>query len=339
MARPKKPELEEWIVYLAARTAAAAITSFDVEFELRVAASIGRLLYKFDRRHRERTLQHLELVFPENSRGENERIAQCAFEHFVQLAIEVIYSPRLIHANSWPSCIRTKNLGETVKLLNSNQPTILLTGHIGNWEVLGNLLAVLGYPIHALARPIDHRKINDWLLGIREAKGMKIVTKWDATDTMVDILRGGGTLGFIADQNAGDRGMFVPFFGRLASSYKSIGLLAMNFNAPIICGYAARTGPGFRFEVGIGDIIRPEDWADRRDPLYYITARYNRAIESMVRSFPGQYVWMHRRWRSRPRYEYQGKSMTAALRRNLEELPWMDESTLDQLAEPLDIYK
>jgi len=141
-------------------------------------------------------------------------------------------------------------------------------------------------------------------------------------------------LGFIADQNAGDKGMFVPFFGRLASSYKSIGLLAIRQEVPVVCGYAHRIGPGFYYELGVADVIQPGDWQDRHDPLYYVTARYARAIETMVRKKPEQYLWMHRRWKSRPRHERQGKQMPAALRRTLEDLPWMDQAQMDRLRHP-----
>jgi KDO2-lipid IV(A) lauroyltransferase len=105
----------------------------------------------------------------------------------------------------------------------------------------------------------------------------------------------------------------------------------MRQQVPIVCGYAHRIGPGFRFEVGTTDIIHPEDWADREDPLYYITARYCRAIETMVRMRPEQYLWMHRRWKTRPRFEKQGKAMPKRLRQNLESLPWMDQAQLDSL--------
>ena len=89
-----------------------------------------------------------------------------------------------------------------------------------------------------------------------------------------------------------------------------------------------------KYDVGVVDLIRPDDWAGRKDPLYYSTARYCRAIETMICLQPHQYLWMHRRWKSRPRYERLGKPMPASLQRNLESLPWMDQPTLDQLLNP-----
>jgi KDO2-lipid IV(A) lauroyltransferase len=320
-----------WSQYVGARLAAATLTSFNLDANLRTAAGIGRGLYAVDARHRARANHNVSLAFPHWSADQVASVARGSFEHFVQLSVEVCYTPRVITHDTWARHAQIENLGGAIRLLNAGRPVILLTGHVGNWEVLGYLLAVLGYELDAIARPIDNPLINDWLLSIRQRQGMRIITKFDATNHMVETLNRGGALGFIADQNAGDKGLFVPFFGRLASTYKSIGLLAMQQQAPIVCGYAHRIGPGFHFELGTTDIIEPEDWADQPDPLYYITARYSRAIEAMVRKRPEQYLWMHRRWKSRPRFERQGKPMPKHLRRNLESLPWMYQSQLDQL--------
>ncbi|MFW6031941.1 MAG: lysophospholipid acyltransferase family protein [Phycisphaeraceae bacterium] len=273
MARPSSP-ITAWAQYLGARLAAMGLTMFDVETNERSAAALGRALYRFDRRHRERACGHIAMAFPQWDEAKVDRVARASFEHFMQLAVEVLHTPRVLHED-----------------------------------------------------PL----IDRWLLGIREARGMRIITKWDATQRMIEVLEGGGALGFIADQNAGDKGMFVPFFGKLASTYKSIGLLAMNLEVPVVCGYAHRLGRRYAYEVGSADVIRPEEWADQPDPLFYITARYIRAIETMIRMRPEQYLWMHRRWKSRPRHERQGKPIPRTLRRRLESLPWMDETQLEQL--------
>ena len=105
--------------------------------------------------------------------------------------------------------------------------------------------------------------------------------------------------------------MFVPFFGRLASTYKSIGLLAIQHNVPVIVGYARRRGDIFAFDLGVQDIIYPDDWKNYprdqyHDELHYLTTRYTRAIEDFVRADPSQYLWIHRRWKTRPKGEIPG---------------------------------
>ena len=328
----------EKVEYLIARLMAAAVTSFEVEQSQRTARFIGWNFDRFDAKHRKRAQHNIRLCFPEWS---EEKVAWCAREstqHLIQLAFETLHTPQVLNSDSWPRHIRLANLGPAIDLLNSDQPTILLTAHQGNWEVLGYTLALLGYDMDTIARPLDNKLIYEWLLGIREKKGMRIVTKWDATQRMVDVLESGGALAFTADQNAGDKGIFVPFFGRLASTYKSIGLLAMTHQAPVVCGYAHRLGRRFEFELGVADVIYPEDWADQRDPLYYITARYCRAFETMVRMCPEQFMWSHRRWKSRPRHERLGKPIPSALRRNLEDLPWMTDELMNQLDNPVAPY-
>ncbi len=341
MARDQGPFVN-WSQYLAARLGAMGLLMFDADANLRTAGVVGRLMHRVDKRHRERARAAIARSFPEFTGEQVDRVVRASFEHFIKLAFEVLHTPRVMQLDTWAERIDIHNLGQSIVMLNRREPAIMLTGHLGNWEVCGYFLALLGYDVDAIARPIDNPLINDWLLGIREAKGMRIITKWDATERMLEVLNTGGALAFIADQNAGDRGMFVPFFGRLASSYKSIGLLAINQQTPIICGFAHRlepdpaTGRVYRYEIGVADVIRPDDWVDQPDPLYYVTARYARAIEMMVRRRPEQYLWMHRRWKSRPRHERQGKPMPKAMRRRLEQLPWMDDALMRRLEQPLD---
>ncbi len=334
MARDQSA-LTNWSQYLALRSAAAALNVFPVNANLRLARAVGSALYQVDRKHRRRALHNLHRSFPDLPEARAAEIAEQSMQHFMQLGIEVFFTPRLVCMDSWPDHVRLHELEPALDLLLSPEPAILLTGHFGNWELLGYALATLGFDLDAIARPIDNPLVNDWLLGVRQRQGMRIITKWGATDRMVDVMQRGGGLGFIADQNAGDKGMFVPFFGRLASTYKSIGLLAIQFDAPVICGYARRRAGRFEFEIGTTDIIRPEDWADQPDPLYYLTARYMRAVERMVRLAPEQYLWIHRRWKSRPRHERQGRPMPRSLVRQLQALPWMDERLMQRLREPL----
>ncbi len=333
MKRKSSP-LVTWAQYLAARSLAAGLLVMDADVNVANAGALGRLLYHIDARHRRRAADNIARCFPEFSPARVEEVTRESFEHFLQLVVEVLHTPRLIHNDSWAGRLDVTDMSAAISLLNRGKPVLLLTGHLGNWELLGYLLALLGFNLSAIARPIDNPLLNRWLLGIRQAKGMEIITKWDATDRMMEVIDAGGALAFIADQNAGDRGMFVPFFGRLASSYKSIGLLAIRKELPIICGYAHRVGPGCRYEMGTQDVIEPQDWMDQPDPLFYVTARYNRAMEMMIRRRPAQYLWMHRRWKSRPRWEKTGKPMPDNLRRNLEALPWMTQTEMDRLLTP-----
>lgn len=333
MAPPRNAAIA-WSQYLAARVAEMTLTAGGIEGRLTFARFAGRRLFQLTAKHRQRTLDHLAFAFPEKTEQQRRDLAIRVFEHFVMLATEVCYTPKLLHPGNWTQHMRLGEVRDAVRNLCKGEPSIVLTGHCGNWEVLGTMMSLLGFPMHAIARPIDNPLVNDWLIGIREKRGMEIITKWNATDRMTKVLEAGEVLGFIADQNAGDRGMFVPFFGRLASTYKSIGLLAVSTETPVVCGVAHRLGNHYQYEVHVHDVIEPAHWADHPDPVYYVTARYMHAIENMVRRHPEQYLWMHRRWKSRPTFVRKDKPMPKNLRQNLERLPWVDDETIDAMADP-----
>ncbi|MBI1337924.1 MAG: hypothetical protein GC164_13320 [Phycisphaera sp.] len=342
--------------YVALRSFMSVLGAMGPRSNMAMAPYVAKAIHALDRKHRERAKDSLRIAFPDASEQRIDHLSRCAIEHYVRLLFELQHLPRLIHEESWAHRLRLGNLGPVLSYLNAGRGVVMVTGHLGNWEVLGYLLAVLGYRIDAVARPIDNPLLNNWIMGIRERKGLRIVTKWDATDRMVEVLGGapqsdtndsvlntgatsggsGGALGFIGDQSAGDRGLFVPFFGRMASAYKSIGLLAIRMNVPVVCGCAVRMSEGYEYRVDVDDVIEPADWQGLADPLFYVTARYMRSIERMVRKHPEQYVWMHRRWRSRPTWERHGKPMPVRVRQNLESLPWMDDATLVRLQEPME---
>ena len=127
--------------------------------------------------------------------------------------------------------------------------------------------------------------------------------------------------------------MFVPFFGRLASSYKSIGLLAMRYKMPIVAGIGARLDHQFKYNLHVVDMIEPEEWQDLEDPLFYITARFNYGLQRMITLYPTQYLWLHRRWKSRPRWERMGKHMPERQIDKLRTLPWLDEDEIARIVD------
>lgn len=284
------------------RVPAALASKPSFRWLVKLSASCNKLLIKF-RAHRQRAEEHIRLAFPEFSERRVQAVAKASMQHIAMLAIEVLLTPQEITTSKWAPHVKLNDLSEAVRILLDKRGCIMLTGHYGNWELLGYTLAVLGFDIVAVMRPLDNEYLNRFLLDKRERSGLRLLYKKGATLSAEEVLGSGGALCFIADQNAGHKGLFVDFFGRKASTYKSIGLLAMQHEVPIIVGCARRVGDKFEYEMSADRIIRPDEWKSQPDPLMWITQEYSRAIEDQIRVAPGQYLWMHRRWKSRPKEE------------------------------------
>ena len=298
-----------WLIYILVRGFCMILLMFPLEWNLRTARLLGTIWWHLMPRHRERAREHLRIAYGDAlSPAETNRLALRCLQQQAMWVMEFIFAPRLINEWTWRRYIRLVNMNEALAQLLENRGALLLTGHYGNWELAGFLLAVLGFDIVAIMRPLDNAYLNRFLVETRRRSGLQLLYKKGAAAEAESIIRRGAALGFIADQNAGRKGLFVDFFGRPASTYKSIGLLAMSQEVPIIVGYARRTGDSFRYEVGAQRVIHPHEWRERDDPLRWITQEYTAAIEAMIRVDPSQYLWIHRRWKSQPNARHRAKA-------------------------------
>lgn len=297
----------DWLAYIALRVLILFLYLFDVETNLNTACFLGRLLWKHYHRGRKRALDNLRASFPEKSEEWLRQTGQRCFEHIAMLAIDVLFTPRLVKKNNWRHYSRFKTVERAKWMMKQGSGMLMVTGHYSNFEIMGYMLGLFGFNIYSIARPLDNRFINKYLYDVRRRVGQKIIDKKGAAELMSELTSSGATLCFIVDQDAGRKGIFVDFFGRKASSYKSIALLAITTNTPIGVGYSRRLDNRFFFEIGVNRIITPEEWADKEDPLEWITSEYTKAIEKFVRQDPSQYWWLHRRWKTRPKDERQNQ--------------------------------
>ena len=299
-----------------------------------------------------RATRHIREAFPTRSEEWIRQTAISSYEHLFSLGIELAYTPRLLTEEGFTRHLFFDDLRPGLRKILGDRPCILITGHCGNWELIGYAIAMLGFPLAAVYRPLDLKPLDDWVRDMRARRGLTLVSKFGAMRALPPVLEAKYPVGLVADQSGGDRGMFVPFFGRLTSTYKSIGLLAMQTGAVLVCGTARRlrpdeapapgalrTGfgsfgpPSMRYAIELTDVFGPEDWESQPDPLFYLTARYRLAMERMIRRAPEQYLWMHRMWRARAGHERHGKPFPPALREKLLALPWLTAADVDAIVE------
>ena len=328
----------DYAAYLAVRAGIAALSMWSLSDVADGAEATGRLLARINPKRLARAESNLAVAFPDWDRQRLRATAIASHEHMIRMGLELAMTPRLLTEDGWPEHVETgDDLATGIRRLLAGGPCILLTGHCGNWEIMGYTLTLLGFPVHALYRPLDMPVLDRWVHNTRGRRGLTLVGKFGAFWQLPRLLKGGAPIAFVADQNAGDRALYVPYFNRLASTYKSIGLLAMRFGATILCGFARRMDHaphgrdrlGYRIELT--DVFGPEDWNQHPDPLFYLTARYRRGVEEMVRRAPGQYLWMHRIWRSRPRHERQQRPFPPALEEKIRLLPWITDADVVQI--------
>lgn len=342
---PLQRYLTQPLAYGAIRTGLVGVNAMPLSSALRLARVLGRTFggLGLNSKRVDRAVDRLAVAMPELDAEERHRLVMLSYEHLAMLAAELTVLPRYLTEDAWSEIIELGSLEKVIRPLLDDRPSLLLTAHCGNWEVLGYTMALLGFRMHAVYRPLDLRPADHWLRQTRSRRGLELVDKFGAMHRLPQLLTQNESVAFVADQNAGQRGLHVPFLGRLASSYKSIGLMAIQHRARIIVGCAQRQCPQpgkpaqMKYRIEIEDRIDPEDWEGQPDPLFYITARYRRAIEQSVRRAPEQYLWMHRIWKSRPRHERLDKPFPDMLRAKLEALPWMTQGELDAILHRSDL--
>jgi KDO2-lipid IV(A) lauroyltransferase len=299
----KHNPFKDWLGYLALRIIVVFLSLFNIQTNLNTACFLGGLLWKYYHRGRRRALDNLAASFPEKNEEWIWQTGRRSFEQIAMLAVDVLFTPRLVKKYNWRLYSRYKNIERVKWLMKEGKGLLMVTGHYGNFEIMGYLMGLFGFNIYSVARPLDNKFINKHLYGVRQRVGQIIIDKKGAAKIMDKISSSGATLCFITDQDAGKKGIFVDFFGRKASTYKSIGLLAITNNLPIVVGCCRRIDNRFFFEMECYRIIFPQEWVQKDDPLTWVTAEYTRAIEQFIRDDPSQYWWLHRRWKHRPREE------------------------------------
>ncbi len=289
-------------VYLLVRLIVGFAQMLTIRQSYALAKLLAKFFYRIDARHRAVGMENLLLAFGDvYNEAERDKIVQGVYEHFCMMIMEILHIPRKLHLTNWRNRITLVGHEEILDRLMDGGPMIMLSGHFGNWEMAGYLFGVFGFPPNSVARTLDNPYLERYLRRFREATGQKLIPKAGGYDQMLEVLRNGGVLSFLADQDAGQRGLYVNFFGRPASTHKAIALLAIEHQAPVVVGYARRIGPGFRYEVGCDAIIEPSEWTGTSDDVQLLTQRYTSALEKIIRRDPEQYLWLHRRWKHQPK--------------------------------------
>ncbi|GBD35194.1 Lipid A biosynthesis palmitoleoyltransferase [bacterium HR36] len=298
----KRHGIADFAVYLAVRFIVLVLQSLPISWAYALGRSLAWLGYWLDRRHREVARQNLAAAFPGKfSPTELDHLVQAVYQHFGEMLVECLVLPRKLWPSTWRKFVALDDCaGLMARALLDRRPCLLLTAHYGNWELANYVLGLFGFRSWAIARPLDNPWLDRWVRRFRQRTGQKLLAKKGELERITALLQHRATVAMLVDQDAGPRGLFVPFFGRLASTHKSAALLAFEHGAVVLTAVVRRLGP-LRYRVEIGDIFYPEQYQNGPRPHWELTRAFTASLEKLIRADIRQYFWLHRRWKHQPK--------------------------------------
>lgn len=292
--------MKEKFEYLLARFFIHLFRVFPYRVAVGGGALLGRLFYLADRRHRSVTLENLNAAFgKEKSERERKRIAVGVFENIGRSVVEFAWiqgkpASELVNRTTF------EGLEHYEAAIREKKGGVILTAHFGNWEWMGTAISLLGKRMNVVARPLDNPDLNLMVNAWRERYGNRVLNKRTSAAELLKLLRAGELVGILLDQNtAANEAVFVDYFGRPAATHKGLAVLALRTGAAILPTFIIREGGRHRVIIEKRlEIVRTGDL--ERD-LREATALFTRTIESAVRRYPDHWLWVHRRWKTKPK--------------------------------------
>lgn len=255
---------------------------------------LGQLYYLLIKKQRERAVAQ---VMPALGLTEQEarRLIRASFVNLARNVLEILYMPKLNEQN-FHKYIEIDHLERMTDALAEGNGVVVLTGHIGTWEWLSAAFTMNGLPVTAIAKNQPNMQYTNALNDLRKTINVEIFSR--GTSELLaaaKALKKGKILGFLADQDAGPKGAFLPFLGKMASTPMGPAVFACKFNAPVLPAFILRQ-PNGRHKVVIGEVMRYEDTGDTDKDLFNFTAKMTAIMEKVIRENPTQWLWFQKRW-------------------------------------------
>ena len=285
-----------YLTYLILKGFSLFINLLPEGFSLWMGRQVGRLGYYLDREHRKVALQNLHIAFgQERSEEELHIIAKKTFQNLGMMAIEFFRIPRM-DVENFKKKLVVEGLDKAMELLEKKRGVLLLVSHFGNWELMGLMSKVIGNPIMVIAKPMKNRYVDQFITAIRQEAGLEVIPPEKASRKVIRALSENRLVGILIDQRVKrSEGVWADFFGRKAPTTPGLALLALKTGAPVLPVFMIRDG--FRrhrllFEKPL-ELIRT---GNVRKDVEANTQLLNHTLEAMIRQYPEQWFWVHRRW-------------------------------------------
>ena len=303
----KKSKIQIWGEYSAVSLLLGFLGVLPRGMALTLSMAVAKLGYRFLGGLRKAGMKNLAIAYPDLDTAARQKMLKGTFESLGRVLGEVSQFPKY-SKEKMESMVDfgfddyMQGLYDQVK--REKRGVLITTGHLGNWELLVQTFAVWHEPMSYLARPIDNPLIEDLTVAMRTKFGNTPLNKTNSARTAIKLLREGAIVGVLADVNAHPKeGVFVPFFDVQACTTAGPATLAIRTNAmlfPIFCVYDHHE---HKYKIVHGKAIEPSNTGDREADIVATTAAYTAEIEKIIRQYPDQWLWIHKRWKTRPKGE------------------------------------
>jgi Kdo2-lipid IVA lauroyltransferase/acyltransferase len=295
--------MKDWLEYAAVWLLLKGLGLLPRPLARGIAAKVAGILYGLSPKLRKTAETNLRIAFPERTEEQRNAVIREMVRNLGWMAAEFARIPKYSKENIDQVVVLDGN-ENFLEGQRRGKGVLVLTGHIGAWELSSFAHALYGYPLHFMARPLDNRRIDNLVNSYRCASGNRPIFKNESARVMLKILKESGTIGILADQNTmPEEAVFVDFFGKAASTTTGIARVALHTDAAVVPGYAVWDEGlqeyRLRFEPPM-ELVRTGDM--ERD-VRENTQRFTKVIEDIIRKYPEQWVWVHGRWSVRPKGE------------------------------------
>jgi KDO2-lipid IV(A) lauroyltransferase len=268
-----------------------------------VGAAVGALAYRVLGRLRRVGLTNLELAFPDMSVAQRERILRRLYRNLGWLLAEFCQMSGYTPENT-RSFARYQGLEHYIAARNRGKGVLILTGHLGAWELSSFYHSLMGHPMSMVIRRLDNPRVDALVNRIRCLHGNRVLHKDDFARGLLAAMRHGETVGILIDTNmTPPQGEFVPFFGRLACTASGMARVALKTGATVLPGFMLWEEEEEKYVLHFGEPIDLVSTGNDEQDVIENTARFTAVIESWIRRYPDQWLWVHRRWKTRPEGE------------------------------------
>ena len=299
----KRSKLQNRAEYVAVRLFFGILGIFPLTTSMRIGKGFAGLVFRLFPKLHKTGRRNLEIAMPELSTEEQEKILRGTFLSLGR-HLGFIAHLRKFTAENVQEIVEVVGKENFYKAYEDERGMLFFTGHFGSWEVFNLLSPAYGYKMNILVRRLDNPLVESYVNQMRTRFGNLTIDKRQSARTMFRLLQDGKILGILADLNVQEReGVFVDFFGIPASTTTSIAKLALRTNSIVLPAFAVWNKEKQKYVVHLESPLEYEKTSDNKKDIEKLTQDITKVVEQYVRKYPEQWLWIHKRWNTRPEGE------------------------------------